>query len=341
MSATDPYVVALAPHVHAFVQPDGGWCLNNAGFIGDTDESLLVDTAATERRARLLREAVLAEGLPLPRTVVSTHHHGDHTYGNGVFLPEARIVGHENCRSEQLAAGHQLHLLWPQTDFGQVDILPPSVTYRERLTLYVAAPVRTLARKPRSVGFEESAALPLVGLTAYQALHQPLAVGPGDTVLVHAAAGGVGSMGVQIARHLGCRVIGAAREAGLERVAELGAEPVVYDEATFADQVRTLAPQGVDAVLDTIGGPFLRISAGLLAAGGRLASIADGEVLALGGRYFWVRPDPVDLAALADLVDDGVLSVRVARAFPLEQAADAQRANAAGGLNGKVVVTVP
>ncbi|MFF5921455.1 NADP-dependent oxidoreductase [Streptomyces flavochromogenes] len=206
---------------------------------------------------------------------------------------------------------------------------------------YVAAPVRTLARKPRSVGFEESAALPLVGLTAYQALHQPLAVGPGDTVLVHAAAGGVGSMGVQIARHLGCRVIGAAREAGLERVAELGAEPVVYDEATFADQVRTLAPQGVDAVLDTIGGPFLRISAGLLAAGGRLASIADGEVLALGGRYFWVRPDPVDLAALADLVDDGVLSVRVARAFPLEQAADAQRANAAGGLNGKVVVTVP
>lgn len=206
---------------------------------------------------------------------------------------------------------------------------------------YVAAPVRTLARKPRSVGFEESAALPLVGLTAYQALHQPLAVGPGDTVLVHAAAGGVGSMGVQIARHLGCRVIGAAREAGLERVAELGAEPVVYDEATFAEQVRTLAPQGVDAVLDTIGGPFLRISAGLLAAGGRLASIADGEVLALGGRYFWVRPDPVDLAALADLVDDGVLSVRVARTFPLEQAADAQRANAAGGLNGKVVVTVP
>ncbi|MCX4979899.1 NADP-dependent oxidoreductase [Streptomyces sp. NBC_00572] len=206
---------------------------------------------------------------------------------------------------------------------------------------YVAAPVRTLARKPRSVGFEESAALPLVGLTAYQALHQALTVRPGDTVLVHAAAGGVGSMGVQIARHLGCRVIGAARDAGLERVAELGAEPVGYDEATFADQVRALAPLGVDAVLDTIGGPFLRISAGLLAPQGRLASIADGEVLALGGRYFWVRPDPVDLAALADLVDEGVLTVRVARTFPLEQAADAQRANAAGGLNGKVVVTVP
>ncbi|MER7624481.1 MBL fold metallo-hydrolase [Streptomyces sp. NPDC126503] len=137
MSVSDPYVVALAPRVHAFVQPDGGWCLNNAGFVGDARESLLVDTAATERRARLLREAVLAGGLPLPRTIVTTHHHGDHTYGNGVFQPEARVVGHENCRTEQLAAGHQLHLLWPRTDFGRVDILPPSLTYRERLTLHV------------------------------------------------------------------------------------------------------------------------------------------------------------------------------------------------------------
>lgn len=137
MSVTDPYVVRLAPHAHAFVQPDGGWCLNNAGFVGDAHETLLVDTAATERRARLLREAVLAEGLPLPRTIVSTHHHGDHTYGNGVFLPEARIVGHDNCRREQLTAGRQLHLLWPQTDFGQVEVEPPSLTYTERLTLYL------------------------------------------------------------------------------------------------------------------------------------------------------------------------------------------------------------
>ncbi|MFF9015613.1 MBL fold metallo-hydrolase [Streptomyces sp. NPDC014870] len=133
----EPYVVALAPDVHAFVQPDGGWCLNNAGFLGDARESLLVDTAATERRARLLRAAVLAEGLALPRTIVSTHHHGDHTYGNGVFAPEDRVVGHDNCRAEQIAAGRQLHLIWPQTDFGTVEVTPPSLTYSERLTLHV------------------------------------------------------------------------------------------------------------------------------------------------------------------------------------------------------------
>ncbi|MFF7182336.1 zinc-binding dehydrogenase [Streptomyces sp. NPDC008121] len=205
---------------------------------------------------------------------------------------------------------------------------------------YVAAPVRTLARKPRTVGFEESAALPLVGLTAYQVLHRALGVRSGEIVLVHAAAGGVGSMAVQIARHLGCRVIGAAREAGRDRVVELGAEPVLYDEHTFVEQVRALAPEGVDAVVDTIGGAFLKLTPRILAPEGRLASIADGEVIALGGRYFWVRPDADDLAALAGLVDEGVLSVRVARSFPLDQAADAQRANAEGGLNGKVVVTV-
>ncbi|MFB7582938.1 NADP-dependent oxidoreductase [Streptomyces hydrogenans] len=206
---------------------------------------------------------------------------------------------------------------------------------------YVAAPVRTLARKPRNLSFEEAAALPLAGLTAYQALRTALSVREGETVLVLAAAGGVGSMAVQIARHLGCRVLGAVRESGRERVTALGGEPVLFDEQTFNREVRELAPQGVDAVLDTLGGPFLPHAAKLLAPGGRLASVADGEVLALGGRYFWVRPDAADLAALADLADEGILDVRVAKTFPLERAADAQRANAEGGLQGKVVVTVP
>ncbi|WP_338675616.1 MBL fold metallo-hydrolase [Streptomyces sp. SCSIO 30461] len=136
MPATDPYTVPLAPSVHAYVQPDGGWCLNNAGFVSDGASTLLVDTTATERRALLLREALLATGAPLPRLLVNTHHHGDHTYGNAVFLPEATVVGHEACRSEVIAAGHQLHLIWPETDYGEITITAPEVTYGERLTLH-------------------------------------------------------------------------------------------------------------------------------------------------------------------------------------------------------------
>ncbi|QGV81451.1 NADP-dependent oxidoreductase [Streptomyces ficellus] len=204
---------------------------------------------------------------------------------------------------------------------------------------YVAAPVRTLARKPRNLTFEEAAALPLAGLTAHQVLHRALRVRSGDTVLVHAASGAVGSMAVQIARHLGARVIGAAREHAQDRVRELGAEPVPYGDG-FLHRVRELAPHGVDAAFDTVGGQVLKDSAHLLAPEGRLASIADGEVVGLGGHYYWVRPDTDDLTALAELVEQGALTVRVARTFPLDRAADAQRANQEGGLHGKVVVTV-
>ncbi|MGW5849572.1 MBL fold metallo-hydrolase [Streptomyces sp. NPDC055254] len=137
MSVEEPYLVQPAPGVYAYVQPDGGWCLNNAGFVTDGGQTLLVDTAATQRRALALRAAVVGAGAPLPRTVVNTHHHGDHTYGNAVFAPEALIVGHERARAEQLAAGHQLEMIWPTTDFGAIEITAPDLTYSGRLTLHV------------------------------------------------------------------------------------------------------------------------------------------------------------------------------------------------------------
>ncbi|MET9804197.1 MBL fold metallo-hydrolase [Streptomyces sp. NPDC006368] len=139
MPATDPYTVQIAPTTHAYVQPDGGWCLNNAGFISDGGTTVLVDTAATERRALRLREAMREHGAPLPRIVINTHHHGDHTYGNAVFTPGATVVGHTSCRREVLAAGHQLHLIWPQTDFGDIRVTAPSLTYDDRLTLHVGS----------------------------------------------------------------------------------------------------------------------------------------------------------------------------------------------------------
>ncbi|MBL1099749.1 NADP-dependent oxidoreductase [Streptomyces coffeae] len=204
---------------------------------------------------------------------------------------------------------------------------------------YVAAPLRTLARKPRNLSFAQAACIPLAGLTAYQALTGALRVTEGDTVLVHAAAGGVGSMAVQLARHMGARVIGTASERNHDYLRALGADPVVYGDG-LADRVRELVPRGVDAALDLVGGQALTASAELLARGGRLASIADPEVLALGGRYVFVRPDPNDLQDLTDLAERGALGVELAAVLPLPRTAEAQRLSAEGHTRGKIAVTI-
>ncbi|MFG2588607.1 NADP-dependent oxidoreductase [Streptomyces sp. NBC_01166] len=204
---------------------------------------------------------------------------------------------------------------------------------------YVAAPVRTLARKPLSVGFEEAAGLPLCGLTAHQVLHRTLKVQEGETVLVHAAAGGVGSLAVQLARHAGCRVVGTAGPHNHDYVRRLGGEPVEYGDG-LAARLRDLVPDGFDAAFDTVGGEALRISAETLAPEGRLASIADAEVFSYGGRYAFVRPDAADLAHLAGLAEQGIISVHVDRVFPLEEAAEAYRLNQEGRTRGKIVVAV-
>ncbi|MFJ7102892.1 NADP-dependent oxidoreductase [Streptomyces albogriseolus] len=205
---------------------------------------------------------------------------------------------------------------------------------------YVAAPVRTLAPKPRALSFEQAAGIPLAGLTAYQVLHRVLGVRRGETVLVHAAAGGVGSVAVQLAAHLGARVIGTASEGNHDFVRGLGAEPVSYGEG-LAERVRGLAPEGVDAVFDTVGGDALKASANLLVPEGRLASIVDPGVTGYGGAYWFVRPDPTDLRKLSELADQGVLTIHVEEAFPLERTADAHRRSEEGHVRGKIVVTVP
>ncbi|WP_406433999.1 NADP-dependent oxidoreductase [Streptomyces sp. NBC_00631] len=204
---------------------------------------------------------------------------------------------------------------------------------------YVAAPVRTLARKPRNLTFDQAAGLPLAGLTAYQVLVHALEVRRGETVLVHAAAGGVGSLAVQIAAHLGARVIGTASEPNHDFVRGLGGEPVTY-RAGLAERVRGLAPEGVAAVFDTVGGEALTASANLLAPEGRMASIADPDVVDFGGRYCFVRPDAEDLTRLTALAEQGALTVHVAETYPLKAAADAQRRSQEGHTRGKLVVTV-
>lgn len=205
---------------------------------------------------------------------------------------------------------------------------------------YVAAPVRTLAHKPGNLSFEEAAGLPLAGLTAYQVLRRILDVRRGETVLVHAAAGGVGHLAVQLAAHLGARVIGTASERNHDFVRGLGGEPVSHGEG-LGERVRGLAPEGVDAVFDSVGGEALRVSANLLAPDGRLASITDPEVAAYGGHYWFVRPDPHDLARLSELADQGAVTVHVSKTFPLESTPEAHRLIEQGRTRGKIVVTLP
>jgi NADPH:quinone reductase-like Zn-dependent oxidoreductase len=203
----------------------------------------------------------------------------------------------------------------------------------------VAAPVRTLARKPAALDWAQAGGLPLAGLTAYQGLHRALALRAGETVLIHAAAGGVGGIASQLAVALGARVIGTAGAHNHDYLRSLGVEPVAYGPG-LADRVRALAPGGVDAAFDLVGGEAPAVSRQLVADPARIASITDPSVREWGGRYVFVRPDSADLAALADLADAGHLTVNVAATFPLAQAASAQQLNAEGRTRGKIVLTV-
>ena len=203
----------------------------------------------------------------------------------------------------------------------------------------VAAPVRTLARKPAAWSFEEAAAVPLAGLTAYQTIRRT-GLAAGQTVLVHAAAGGVGSFAVQIAKALGARVLGTASERNHDFLRSLGAEPVTYGDG-LAERVRALAPEGVDVVLDYVGGDALDSVPQVLRDGGTVASITDARARdELGGHYVWVRPDAADLAELARLGDGGLLRPAIAAVVELAAGADARRAGEAGQGRGKVVVRV-
>lgn len=201
----------------------------------------------------------------------------------------------------------------------------------------VEVPVRTAARKPEGLSFEDAAALPLAGLTALQTVRRA-GVSAGSTVLIHAAAGGVGSYATQLAVLAGARVVGTASEGNHEYLRSLGAEPVAYGGG-LVDAARKLAPEGFDAILDFVGNGALDTVPQLLREGGTVASITDPAARdEYGGQYVWVRPDAEDLAELAQLAADGRLKVEVADTVELAQAADAYQTLEGGHVRGKLVV---
>lgn len=195
----------------------------------------------------------------------------------------------------------------------------------------VSAEYSSLAPKPRNASWAEAAGLPLAGLTALQAVEH-LAPATSDTLLVHGAAGAVGSLAVQLAVAAGTRVLGTASPANNDYLRSLGAEPLTYGDG-LAERVHAAAPVGVDLVLDTAGRDTLATTP---IAARRVVTVAD--FAAPGAETVFVRRRDGDLRALVSLVEKGVLKVRVAATFPLEQAAEAQRLLAGGHAPGKVVL---
>jgi NADPH:quinone reductase-like Zn-dependent oxidoreductase len=204
----------------------------------------------------------------------------------------------------------------------------------------VAMPIRSVAAAPRSLDPVAAGCLPLVGLTSWQSLVEVLEVGAGETVLIHAATGGVGHVATQIALARGARVIGTTSPGNAGYLESLGAEAVPYGDG-LVERVRAVAPAGVDAVLDLIGGQALEESPALLRTPGRLVSIMDAaRVTALGGTYVFARPHVGHLAELAALADAGRLVPHLQAVHPLEEVRTAVGEAMTGHVRGKIVLRI-
>lgn len=137
-----PELVEIASGVHAYVQPDGSWMINNTGVVlGSDDSLLLVDTTSTEARNRALLASVASISAVDPKYVVNTHHHGDHTYGNWLLPDSTTVIGHAACREEVLGAGLIASQVLAGPDYGHLEVRPPSLTFTTSLTVHLGTRV--------------------------------------------------------------------------------------------------------------------------------------------------------------------------------------------------------
>jgi cyclase len=131
-----PEVQEVSPGVYAYVQPDGTWWINNAGFLVGPQGVISIDSCSTERRTRAYQRAIETVTPAAVRAVINTHHHGDHTYGNCLF-PGAAIVGQHRTRAEAIAAGPPRDLpVWDGPDWGELSLDPPFITFADELTVH-------------------------------------------------------------------------------------------------------------------------------------------------------------------------------------------------------------
>lgn len=132
-----PATEEVSAGIYAYIQLDGSWFLNNAGAVVGQEHATVIDSTGTEARARAWRAALRQVTDRPVNTLINTHAHGDHTYGNFVFAPGAAIIAHEKCRAEVIAGGLSAQPLFSMVDFGETPLTPPFVTFEERLTVYV------------------------------------------------------------------------------------------------------------------------------------------------------------------------------------------------------------
>ena len=221
--------------------------------------------------------------------------------------------------------------------FSRPDLLRDG-TYAE----YTVIREAEVAFKPASVDHLHAAAIPLAGITAWQSLIEAARLEPGQRVLIHGAAGGVGSYAVQLAKWRGAQVIATASSHNHDYLRGLGADEAVdYRRAGFEEAIGT-----VDVVFDTIGGETQERSWQMLKRGGTLVSIiappSADKAAAYGVRqaFVFIQPDAAVLAELAKLVDNGNLRIYLEEVLPLAEARRAQEMSQGGHVRGKIVLKV-
>ncbi len=220
----------------------------------------------------------------------------------------------------------------------------PDLTPNGTYAAYTAVDEELLAMKPKNISFEEAAAVPLAGLTAWQCLVNFSEIKEGDKVLIHAGSGGVGSMAIQIAKSFDAYVASTASGKNETFLKELGVDQFInYKEEDFEDVL-----QDYDIVVDTLGGEILNKSFQVLKEGGRLVSIAGkpDEKLAkqkgIKADSLWLEPDGKELAELGKLIEDGKLKPYIGHTFPLTENGlkEAHRLSETHHAKGKIVIQI-
>jgi NADPH:quinone reductase-like Zn-dependent oxidoreductase len=260
----------------------------------------------------------------------------------GLFLDRLPLVLGWDVSGVVEAVGYGVTLFEPGDEvFGMLPYPYGVGSHAE----YVTAPARAFAHKPAGVDHVQAGALPLAALTAYQALVDTAAVAPGQRVLVHAAAGGVGHLAVQIAKARGAYVIGTASAPKHDFVRSLGADEVIdYRTTDFRD-----VAHDIDVVLDVMSGETRARSLEVLRPGGILVSLLPPtdpdearKAAARGVRVatLLVEADHAGMTAIAELVETGALRAHVEATFPLTEAAKAHALGETERTTGKIVLVV-